>query len=114
MLALYTEEECLDAPGVRRVTSPIMSFTNKECVRFERRWEEGYDLDHDQRYNDWVKIHHPDCHAKAASPSSPLSSLSVDKTSHPVSALNSPSCLSTAEENLQRKEGADEEGSAGG
>ncbi len=36
----------MDAPGVRRVTSPIMSFTNEECVRFERRWEEGYDLDH--------------------------------------------------------------------
>ncbi len=43
-------------------TSLSKSFTEEECLRFKTRWENGYDLEHDQRYNDWVRIHHPDCH----------------------------------------------------
>ena len=35
-------------------------FTEDEIQRFELRWDNGYDLKHDQRYNKWLEIHHPD------------------------------------------------------
>jgi len=38
------------------------SFTEEERLRFEIRWEEGYDLEDDLHYNNWVRIHHPDNH----------------------------------------------------
>uniref|UniRef100_A0A1X7TCH4 Uncharacterized protein n=1 Tax=Amphimedon queenslandica TaxID=400682 RepID=A0A1X7TCH4_AMPQE len=44
------------------VSSPISSlsdddlvFTKEEVVRFERRWENGYDIKTDARYNAWLK-----------------------------------------------------------
>ena len=45
------------------VSSPISSvsddddlvFTKEEVVRFERRWENGYDIKTDTRYNAWLK-----------------------------------------------------------
>ena len=47
-----------------RATSPTslrISFTEEESPCFQRRWESGYDLKHDQRHNHWLKLHHPDC-----------------------------------------------------
>ena len=34
-------------------------FTEDEIQRFKVRWDNGYDLKHDQRYNQWLEIHHP-------------------------------------------------------
>ena len=42
------------------VAAPI-SFSEEEISLFSRRYEEGYDLTHDQRYNLWLKQYHPKC-----------------------------------------------------
>lgn len=34
-------------------------FTVKETQQFEYRYNEGYDLHHDERYNLWFKAFHP-------------------------------------------------------
>ena len=31
-------------------------FTEAEEIRFQRRFENGYDLTHDKRYNLWLKL----------------------------------------------------------
>ena len=35
-------------------------FTQDEMEHFKLRWDSGYHLKRDQRYNQWVKIYHPD------------------------------------------------------
>ena len=50
-------------PSFSPVSSPISSvsddddlvFTKEEVIRFERRWENGYDIKTDTRYNAWLK-----------------------------------------------------------
>ena len=37
----------------------FMTFSDDERVRFQRRYEEGYDLQCDEKYNEWVKMYHP-------------------------------------------------------
>ncbi len=37
--------------------SPPVLFTAKERECFQQRYEEGYDLTHDERYNEWLKQH---------------------------------------------------------
>ena len=34
-----------------------LNFTEEEVKRFERRFENGYDLKNDERYNAWLKTH---------------------------------------------------------
>ena len=36
------------------------SFSIAELQKFAKRYENGYDLTHDQRYNKWLEIHHPE------------------------------------------------------
>ena len=73
------------------VTGLNKSFTEEECQRFKKRWENGYDLKHDERYNSWVRIHHPNFHTpseEASTTPSGTRSPSVDKASLP-SAVSS-------------------------
>ena len=35
-------------------------FTTKEIQLFEKRYDHGYDLKHDRRYNLWIKCYHPE------------------------------------------------------
>lgn len=35
-------------------------FTEEEQRLFENRFENGYDLQTDERYNAWLKVHHPE------------------------------------------------------
>ena len=35
-----------------------LEFTDAELNLFEYRFQEGYDLDHDERYNEWVRRFH--------------------------------------------------------
>ena len=73
------------------VTDLNKSFTEEECRRFKKRWENGYDLKHDERYNSWVRIHHPNFHTpseEASTTPSGTRSPSVDKASLP-SAVSS-------------------------
>ena len=37
-----------------------LAFSDEETILFERRFEEGYDLKGDSRYNQWLNIHHPE------------------------------------------------------
>ena len=45
----------------RSVPSPAkrITFSEDELHRFEVRFENGYDLTHDNRYNLWLKMYHP-------------------------------------------------------
>ena len=44
-------------------------FTAEEVEHFQHLFEEGYDLDIDQRYNQWVQMYHPESQAsKLSSP----------------------------------------------
>ena len=36
-----------------------LQFTEDELKKFNKRYENGYDLQHDERYNLWVKLYHP-------------------------------------------------------
>ena len=38
-------------------------FTAEEVEHFQHRFEEGYDLDTNQRYNQWVQMYHPESQA---------------------------------------------------
>ena len=40
------------------VVDPPTPFTEEEVQRFRQRYEEGYDLDIDERYNVWLKVVH--------------------------------------------------------
>ena len=39
-----------------------MCFTKEEEALFQRRYENGYNLEHDNRYNEWVSLNHPNDH----------------------------------------------------
>ena len=38
----------------------IPSISGEEIAKFETRFENGYDLQHDERYNFWLRTYHPD------------------------------------------------------
>ncbi|XP_019852802.1 PREDICTED: uncharacterized protein LOC109582507 isoform X4 [Amphimedon queenslandica] len=50
------------------IHTPI-SFTSDEVTRFIRRYEEGYDITDDERYNLWLKQHEQQQHSPDPSPS---------------------------------------------
>ena len=33
------------------------SFSSEELKKFQKRFDNGYDLQHDKRYNLWLKLH---------------------------------------------------------
>ena len=43
-------------------TPQTPSFTDEEICLYQRRYEEGYDLSIDSRYNCWLKMYHPSNH----------------------------------------------------
>ena len=52
--------ECEDSIEGDITYSPNPIFSDEEEARFSRRYENGYDLKHDKRYNLWLAQHHPD------------------------------------------------------
>ena len=60
----------LYSPSLSRHTSPVhnTSFTTEEILRFQRCYEEGYDLETDVRYNKWVEMYHPQGTPQPSSP----------------------------------------------
>ena len=52
--------ECEDSIEGDITYSPNPIFSDEEEARFARRYENGYDLKHDKRYNLWLAQHHPD------------------------------------------------------
>ena len=66
------------SPAAEDATSEI--FSPEELRKFECRFEEGFNLKHDERYNKWLKIHHPESAQKSHPPVFDLSSAeSVEK-----------------------------------
>ena len=57
-------------------------FSQEELAKFEKRFEEGYDLTTDERYNLWLKINHPSALSVNDAISSPrtCSPTSMDST----------------------------------
>lgn len=48
-------------PGLLFISlSSIGDFSEQEIALFTRRWENGYDLTIDERYNTWLSMNHPD------------------------------------------------------
>ena len=76
-------------------TFPSLSFTEEENSRFQLRWENGYDLKHDQRYNDWVKIHHPDSPKSVGLDLTPFPGYSSDEEPAASSGTHSPTSTGT-------------------
>ena len=46
--------DCLDSTGENDHT-----FSHQEHTKFTKRYENGYDIKTDQRYNKWLEIYHP-------------------------------------------------------
>ena len=42
-----------------RKSATCIEFTEEEAEKFQRRFEEGYDLDSDEHYNSWKQFYHP-------------------------------------------------------
>ena len=76
-----------------------------EMIRFQQRFEEGYDLVHDEAYNQWVQLYHP---SHQSSPISPPDRASVAAHLHFEQSFDDPlenestSALSTTTESYQR------------
>ena len=60
------------SPAAEDATSEI--FSPEELRKFECRFEEGFNLKRDERYNKWLKIHHPESAQKSHPPVFDLSS----------------------------------------
>jgi len=89
----------------RQQTHRSPRFTDEEMVRFQQRFEEGYDLVHDEAYNQWVQLYHP---SHQSSPISPPDRASVAAHLHFEQSFDDPledestSALSTTTESYQR------------
>ena len=57
--------------GISQHGEQDLEFTNAEVTLYERRFQEGYDLHHDERYNEWIRRFHP----SSGSPRPPFSTL---------------------------------------
>ena len=44
----------------QQTSDGLPEFTAEEIAKFTTRFEEGYDLDNDARYNKWLETNHPD------------------------------------------------------
>ena len=85
----------------------MTTFTD-EIIHFQQRFEEGYDLVHDEAYNQWVQLYHP---SHQSSPISPPDHASVHL--HFEQSFDDPlddesaSALSTTTESYQRHTSTD-------
>ena len=69
-IPLYSPARCSKQPvsDLSSIHIPI-SFTSDEVTHFIRRYEEGYDITDDERYNLWLKQHEQQQHSPDLSPS---------------------------------------------
>ena len=76
-------------PARRHHQSPKISFTDEELFTFNKWFEEGYDLICDDRYNQWLRIEHPEEASILLNvPFTPDSSPYVQSESHPTKSLD--------------------------
>ncbi len=70
-------------------SSPVpVTFSEKELARFQHRYDEGYDLTHNVRYNLWVEMYHPESQSPVQDPTEEL--CFSDDRSSPSSAMYVP------------------------
>lgn len=78
-LSLQTGLKCIPlfslAPTKHRSQAATPSFSEAERAKFQQRFEEGYDLDIDPKYDLWKRMYHPD-NCPTPSPLAAHSSLS--------------------------------------
>ena len=94
----HTHTHFLDRDRSQVTTSSDLSFSIEEELRFAARYEEEYDL-HDEKYEAWLKLHHPETlntSPKDSTHTDPVTPL----TSRPKSTAHTPSysthtCMST-------------------
>ena len=56
---VYLSTTCIYTVSLPPSASPD-PFTEEETQRYMRRFEEGYDIKSDSRYNRWLQTHHPE------------------------------------------------------
>ena len=71
----------------------FMTFSDDERVRFQRRYEEGYDLQCDEKYNEWVKMYHPS--SSITPPQTPPSGSHISDSSQNYHCLSSLASIET-------------------
>lgn len=69
----------------------ICTFTAEEMEHFQHRFEEGFDLDTDERYNDWVRMYHPVSQASKLSHTPKYRSTTLAKVLIPDLPIRKPS-----------------------
>ena len=69
-------------PSKRRSKTSTPKFTAEEILRYQKRLDEGYDLDIDQRYLQWKRIYHPDYTTSSSPP--PTLQLSPESSTPPT------------------------------
>ena len=83
----------LYSPGPKQKPNKSNNFTHEELVKFERRYNEGYDIKTDTRYNLWLDEYHPS--PTAVEPDSDLPSPISSSLYSPTSSLCSPAPTSS-------------------
>ena len=48
------------SPYTRQTVPPTVSFTQEELSRYQLRCEEGFDLTLDEKYDQWLRMYHPE------------------------------------------------------
>ena len=68
---LWPDHLCGDKPSLNssETLTDLPNFTDAELQLFQRRFEEGYDIKTDNRYNLWLGAYHPQPHLEPGSPS---------------------------------------------
>ena len=83
----------LYSPGPKQKPNKSNNFTHEELVKFERRYNEGYYIKTDTRYNVWLDEYHPS--PTAVEPDSNLPSPISSSLCSPASSLCSPAPTSS-------------------
>ena len=74
-------------------SSGQLSFSVEEEMCFSIGYEEGYDL-YDEKYEAWLKIHHPEDVSKSSNESTPATPTSMTPLARSISYVPSPSMSS--------------------
>ena len=68
---------------IQRRTISVTMFTLEEEEKFATRYKNGYDLHHDARYNEWLRLRHPEKARSAYHESSLSATFDAHSPIHP-------------------------------
>ena len=72
----------------RETLTDLPNFTDAELLLFQRRFEEGYDIKTDDRYNLWLEVYHPRPDLEPVSPSAVAVELPVESSTTNVKSYD--------------------------